>query len=159
MTAKRFAFMEKFVVPHFDRTDENYLERLRIIQTPWFAIYLHRLGTPDSRPVLHDHPWSFVSFILRGGYIEKRLNKHTMQAELRYRRWVNIMRRDDAHYIVELDREPTWTLLFVGKRRRTWGYWRKMTGDPEGVRRQTWTWTPFDRDVHADEFDRIMERR
>jgi hypothetical protein len=153
--SKRWAFMERFEVPHFDNPDVNYLERLRIVATPWFAVYLHRLGTPDSRPTLHDHPWSFVSIILRGGYVEHRLNLHARTVERKHRRHINIMRRDDAHSIESLDRTPTWTLLFVGRRRREWGYWRPIVGSSRGA----WSWTPFDRDVHADEFDRVLAER
>lgn len=146
-------------MPHIDNPDVNYLERLRIIATPAFSIYLHRLGTPDSRPTLHDHPWSFLSIILRGGYRERRLNKHTMTVEIKHRRFINIMRRDDAHSIEKLDETPTWSLLFVGRRRRTWGYWRPGTYDLNISSRGGWYWTPFDRDIHADEFDRIMAAR
>jgi hypothetical protein len=152
--SKRWALMERFEVPHMDDPDVNYLERLRIISTPLFSIYLHRLGTPDSRPTLHDHPWCFVSFILRGGYDEMRLNKQTMVPRIRRVRFVNVMRRDDAHYIRNLHRTPTWSLLFVGARRREWGYWRPDLESSRG----TWTWTPFNRDVHADEFDAALQR-
>lgn len=153
--SKRWAIMERFEVPHFDRPDVNYLERLRIISTPLMSIYLHRIGTPDSRPTLHDHPWSFVSIILRGGYTEVRLDKHTRAETRRRIRFVNVMRRDDAHYIERLHRTPTWSLLIVGSRRRTWGYWRRETHN----HRERWTWTPFDQDVHADEFDAAMSSR
>lgn len=150
-----WAFMTRFNVPNFDNPDINYLERLRIIQTPWWAVYLHRLGTPDSRPTLHDHPWSFLSIILWGGYFERRLDTKTRKVRIKHRRFINIMRRDDAHSIHTLDRTPTWTLLFVGKRRRTWGYLRPIPFSNRGE----WYWTPFDRDVHAEEFDEAMAAR
>lgn len=160
--SKCWAVVERFEVPHFDRDDEMYLTRWRIIATPFGSLYLHRIGTPDSRPTLHDHPWSFTSIVLRGGYTEVRLDKHTMQVRLRVlgglRRRVNVMRRDDAHFILSLrDDRPCWTLLLVGARRRTWGYLRKSHGGRAGLR--SWIWTPFDVDVHADEFDEAMRRR
>lgn len=153
--SKEWAILERFEVPNFDDPTTNYLERLRIVSTPWASLYLHRLGTPDSRPTLHDHPWSFLSIVLRGGYIEQRLNLHDRSLRTRHIRFVNVMRRDDAHYIKSLDRTPTWTLLLVGKRRRTWGYWR-----PDGQRTTwaSWYWTPFDTDPHAAEFDEAKRR-
>ncbi len=147
--------MERFEVPDLDRPERTYLSRLRIVQTPWCALYLHRIDTPDSRPTLHDHPWSFVSLILRGGYYEQRLDLHTLVERRARRRWLNVMRRDDAHYIERLLRVPTWTLLFVGSRRRTWGYWRRVAGS-DGA---SWYWTRFDRDEHAVEFDTAMAAR
>lgn len=152
--SSRWAFMERFEVPDLDHPERTYLSRLRIVQTPWCALYLHRMDTPDSRPTLHDHPWSFVSFVLRGGYVEQRLNLKTRAVERKHRRRLNVMRRDDAHYIERLDRTPTWTLLFVGARRRTWGYWRARFDH-----RASWTWTPFDTDFHAEEFDAAMAAR
>lgn len=147
-----WAFMETFRVPNYD-TDGNYLTRLRIIQTPWFGIYLHRFDGPDPRPTLHDHPWQFLSVILRGGYTERRLNPHTHAVDEAHRvRWFNRVRAGDAHSISMLHRTPTWSLMLVGKRVRTWGYL-----DPIGP--GTWTWTEFSQHPHAAEFDAALERR
>lgn len=140
----RWALMETFRVPSFDDPEVDYLTRLRIIQTPWFGIYLHRIGTPDSRPTLHDHPWNFVAIVLRGGYIEHRDYSGYGHAI----RWVNAKRAEDTHWIDWLGRTPTWTLMFTGRRRREWGY-----VDPDG------TWTHFTQHPHADEFDRAMAQR
>lgn len=148
-----WAFMEKFEIPNLDNPTETYLTRWRIIQTPFASLYLHRMDGPDSRADLHDHPWSFLSIILWGGYVEHRLNLHTRIAEFKTRRHFNIMRRDDAHYIDQLLRTPTWTLLFVGRRRRTWGYWRPMH------RKGGWTWDEFDKDVNGLAFDQAMKVR
>lgn len=150
----RWAFMERFEVPDLDHPERTYLSRLRIVQTPWCALYLHRLDTPDSRPVLHDHPWSFLSIILRGGYDEQRLDTQTRATVRRERRRVNVMRRDDAHYIERLYRVPTWTLLFVGARRRTWGYI-----EPLDTERGEFIWTPFDRHRFAEQFDAAIAFR
>lgn len=36
-----------------------------------FGAYLHHIDRPDPGFDLHDHPWPFVSIILRGGYTEE----------------------------------------------------------------------------------------
>lgn len=149
-----WAFMERFEIPAFDEPDVNYLTRWRIVQTPWCALYLHRMERPDSRPTLHDHPWSFVSIILRGGYTEERLNLQDRLPRRRIIRRVNVMRRDDAHYIAELHRPKVWSLLLVGKRRRTWGYW-----EPSTWAFGEWIWTEFDKHEHAAEFEKAMAAR
>lgn len=151
---RKWAVMEKFEIPNFDDPG-NYLTRWRVLETPWFGVYLHRIDTPDSRPTLHDHPWNFTALLLRGGYIERRLDPHTMQVDEHRRvRWVNRMRSHDAHAIVQLLRVPTWTLLFVGARRRTWGYLEPL--DPAAG---AWMWTEFDKHPHNDEFTAAMDRR
>lgn len=149
----RWAFMERFEVPNYDDDDGNYLTRLRIIQTPWFGIYLHRFDGPDPRPTLHDHPWAFVSLVLRGGYIERRLDPFTMTVNEEHRvRWVNVMAKHDAHSIMRLLRVPSWTLMLVGRRKRTWGYL-------EPTPTWAWRWTEFNKHFHAGEFDAALERR
>ena len=70
----RWAFMEKFEVPDYDRPERNYLTRWRLIQTPWFGIYLHRFDGPDPRETLHDHPWPFVSVVLSFGSLKSYLS-------------------------------------------------------------------------------------
>lgn len=136
--------METFRVPSFDEPEVDYLVRLRIVQTPWFAVYLHRIGTPDSRPTLHDHPWNFAAFVLRGGYDECR---DYSGGRHRIRR-LNVKHAEDFHWIDRLHRTPTWTLLLVGRRRREWGYL-----DPDG------SWTHFTQHPHAQEFDAAMAAR
>lgn len=37
-----------------------------------FGVFLHRMDGRDPGMDLHDHPWSFVSVILAGGYVEER---------------------------------------------------------------------------------------
>lgn len=152
--------MERFVVPDYSDDGDpnrNYLSRLRIIQTPWFGVYLHRFDTPDPRPTLHDHPWNFVSLVLRGGYIEVTSycspdDTATVANHCERKRYrtgqVNRKRAEDIHTITYLRRTPTWTLMFVGKRRREWGY-----VEPDG------TWTRFDLHSNAAEFDAAMARR
>lgn len=153
----RWAFMETFKVPQYDG-DDDYLTRLRILQTPWFGLYLHRFDGPDPRPTLHDHPWPFVSFVLWGGYVERRLNTLTMQVDENHRvRFVNRMPTHGAHAIMRLTRTPTWTFMAVGRRVRTWGYLEPTTSSIHGTTH--WRWTEFDKHLHAHEFDAALARR
>lgn len=173
--SQQWRMLRVMMIPNYDPDytgSDDYLVRWIIIGTPYFSIYLHKIATPDSRPVLHDHPWTFVSFILRGGYDEVRLNKHTLNQYAKSVRFLNIMRRDDAHFIQRLHKGPAWTLVFTGRRRRTWGYWRRLPeiynpssrysyskpNSPQ-IARQSWYWTPFDRDVNAELYNRVMAER
>lgn len=111
-------------------TGEIFLARVRIVQTPWASIYLHRLDVPDPGVDLHDHPWPFVSLILRGGYTEvvtEARQAHTLDRPEGYRYWrsgtVHRLRATEAHRIYRLDRSPTWTLVLTGPRSRSWGFY------------------------------------
>lgn len=99
--------------------DSQYLTRLHLIKTPWFAVCLHWIHKPDPEPFDHDHPVSFVSLILRGGYQEWRSDISCR------RRWINFFRADEAdcHTIYEVD-PNTLTLCFMGPKRREWGFHR-----------------------------------
>lgn len=116
----------------------RYLRRWWIVKTPWGGIALHRMDGPDARETLHDHPFPFVSIVLRGGYLERRLDPKTMLVqEARDVGRVNVVRRHDAHTIRQLLRVPTWTLLLVGRHRRTWGFWEPLMPltdwEPDGL--------------------------
>lgn len=115
-----------------------YLRRWWLVKTPWGGIALHKMSAPDARSTLHDHPFGFVSIVLRGGYWERRLDPKTMYVWLRRVARVNVMSKYGAHAIVDIERTPTWTLLLIGRHRRTWGFWERSPID--GV----WVWTKHD---------------
>lgn len=51
--------------------DDPYLLRWYVIpRNPVFNVYLHKFLRSDDDRALHDHPWWFVSLILRGRYDE-----------------------------------------------------------------------------------------
>lgn len=103
-----------------------YLVRLRIIQTPWFGIYLHDIHEPDADRDPHNHPWSFVSIVLRGDYIEyvfpeplSDLSKPLVKLHRRFS--MHRMGRTSAHRIVGCGPRLR-TLILVGPRRNNWGF-------------------------------------
>lgn len=124
----------------------TYLTRWWIFACPWGGIALHRMTASDARPTLHDHPFSFVSVVLRGGYDEDRLDPRTMKVAPHVVRRVNLVRAGiDAHSIRHLLRVPTWTLLLVGRHLRTWGFWEPTEYlNADLPPRAMWTWTAHD---------------
>lgn len=126
----RWALLEGFEIPDATNPDKTYLTRLRILQTPLFGIYLHRIAYPDSRKIFHNHPFAFLSILLRGQYTEMTPGPGSSSPEStapyavpRRIRFVNVKRYNKSwHWIDEIHRDPVWTLVFVGRRRRVWGY-------------------------------------
>ncbi len=112
----RWAFFRRLDIAN-PETGEVYLRRLRLIEAPWFGVYLHRINGPDFGRDLHDHPWPFIALVLIGGYIEEVAYGRTRVVS-----WLNRKRAQDSHRIVTLFREPTWTLVFHGRRCREWGF-------------------------------------
>jgi len=100
----------------FTNEGNLYLRRLHLISTPLFGIKLHWFKGPDPDRHLHDHPWSFISFVLKGGYIERVFGKTNRI------RFFSIKRATDSHTIRSVE-SGTLTLVFNGPKVRKWGFW------------------------------------
>ena len=111
----------KWCIWRYTEVDSGYITRLHVLKTPWWAICVHWLNTPDPEPYDHDHPVSFLSVILRGGYTEARVRKGVRG--LREHRWFNFIRAtpEDRHTIVAV-KPKTVTLCFMGPKTREWGF-------------------------------------
>lgn len=148
-----WALMSSFDIPCRlpDGTEQLYLRRLRIIQTPWFGVYLHEMHAPDADRDLHDHPYNFYSIILKGGYTEQWRKRGNMAQfenySLFWPRWSgHVMNKLNAHRITHLLKVPTYTLVFVGKRTREWGFWRDVQN---GYRHEFVKWNEY-HEVHGE---------
>lgn len=107
------------------RNGKLWLDRLRLVQTPWFGLYLHRIHSPDVDPDPHDHPWMFASLVLAGGYTESVWdsgNWSSWRVHERRRGSLHRMSTRQAHKITRVDGQ-LWTLVLVGPKVRTWGFW------------------------------------
>lgn len=121
----RWAFFKWADIPDANDKSRVYLRRLRVLQTPLFAIYLHWIYLPDRDRDPHDHPCNFWSFIVRGGYNELVFtHPHSrVGKEIQQRRFsLHKMPIEFAHRILTL-KPNTITLCCFGRRRREWGFW------------------------------------
>ena len=97
-----------------------HFQRWRLLQTPWFAVYIHRIFKHDEDKHCHDHPWSFVSVILSGGYAVGVPN--TLGRRVYFAPDASYNKSTSFHKLARLYRVPTTTLVFTGPRNREWGY-------------------------------------
>jgi hypothetical protein len=112
--------------PHFivGGADDPYLYRWYVLpRNRVFNVYLHKFLRDDDDRALHDHPWWFVSLIVKGGYreitndgTEFRFAGSWGFRPATHRHRVSLYRIDD--YVV-----PAWTLVITGRKKRTWGFW------------------------------------
>jgi hypothetical protein len=94
-----------------------YVIRWRF-ETPWGSIRLHHWLAPDDDRAKHDHPWSFVTFVLKGGYTDASPSgdEHLKAPAIRY--------RDAEHqHTVFPDEGGAWTVIITGPKIRKWGFW------------------------------------
>lgn len=103
--------------------DSEYITRLHLVKTPWFAVCLHWIHKPDPEPHLHDHPVSFLSVVLCGGYDEVRRRQSQYRAHMHRVRRFNVVHASyyDRHTIVTV-KPHTLTLCFMGPKVREWGF-------------------------------------
>lgn len=103
-----------------------YILRWYVIsRNRWLNIYLHKFLRDDDDRALHDHPWWFISIMLRGQYTEIR--EEGSAGSVRRAPSIAYRRATDRHRIVlqrnAQDRSvPCWTLVITGPRIREWGF-------------------------------------
>lgn len=105
-------------------------------------VRLHHICTEDRDQHFHDHPFSFWSFVLTGGYCELRprtrgpcfysphpFGKYEQVEEAtsqwRYSGDFAYRHACDRHRIVYV-LPDTWTLVFAGPLRQWWGFYTKV---------------------------------
>jgi len=91
--------------------------RYRLLVTPWFRVFVHRLWCPVWHPQGHDHPWSFVAIVLWGGYLERT------QAERKWRGPGSVLFRpaEFVHNVIT-GQKVNWSIVITGPKRRQWGF-------------------------------------
>lgn len=129
----RFVFWWWLDVPGPSGT---YMTRLTLLRIPGLQVMLHWLRQPDHARDPHDHPWSFASIVLRGGYVEDRIElDHGERWEIgrktRKIRWLNFCDSRTPHRIVWV--EPrTLTLVITGGKRKSWGFYQRVSREVAG---------------------------
>lgn len=113
-----WGFFKREVI--LDENNQPYIKRWRLLETPWFSVFVHHILRSDTDRDLHTHPWKFTSFLLKGSYVEE-LNDPSNKIE--HSAPCIIKRKpSDAHRITLKDGKPVWTLFFVGKKTNEWGF-------------------------------------
>ena len=116
--------------------EDAYLLRWYVIpRNKWFNIYFHKFQRSDDDRALHDHPWWWCSWLLRGYYIEHSFGgtKFREPGSLKFS-WPT-----RAHRVELVSKRPAYTLFITGPVLRSWYFycpqgrvhWRDFTGDNE----------------------------
>jgi len=121
---------------------QTLLERWNIFECRFFSIKIHKLVGSDAA-CHHDHPWAFITFLLKGGYVEytpadgqskPEFNQHFEYNEdvkgLRlvsekgkvYSRFSLLYRPSYYAHRLEIH-QPVTTLVITFKKVRNWGFY------------------------------------
>jgi hypothetical protein len=110
-----------------------FMRRYKLLKTNSGNVYLHEILRSDEDMCLHDHPWSFITIILRGGYREQ-----LPRGKFWRRPGQLLIRPAQTAHRVEVDR-PAWSLVIVSRKWRDWGFftrdgWRAFrVGQPRPI--------------------------
>lgn len=90
-----------------------------MVETPAGSVRLHHWSAPDDGRACHDHPWWFVTFVLRGAYTDVNpVRVETLKAPA-----VRFRPAHHRHTVVPAT-ASCWTVVVTGSKRRPWGFWR-----------------------------------
>ncbi len=98
---------------------EPYLIRYSVFSCKWFAIKIHNILVSDD-DCLHSHPWSYITFLLKGSYIE-----HTPGGKSKkYGRFSFLYK--DLNHVHRLEIvKPVWSFVITFKKKKSWGFLTK----------------------------------
>jgi hypothetical protein len=91
-----------------------------LAETPWASVRVHHWTGPDDDRAFHDHPWPFLTFVIRGGYIDFHPGGFDML-------WAPAVRFRPAlhrHTVIPHPEAGAWTVLLTGPIIRPWGFWQ-----------------------------------
>lgn len=138
--------------------DNPLIVRYQLFRCPLFGIWIHKMCRSDHDRAMHDHPFAFISIILKGGYSEIHYVKTTEnigrydtieESELLIHKPGAILYRPALwrHRAILDSGKASWNLILVGKRTRKWGFW------PDG--KFCW-WRSYDSNKGICEEGRIL---
>lgn len=92
------------------------MTRYFLVRRTRWGVFLHHFHRSDV-DILHDHPWTFITLLLSGGYWET-----TDRGRFWRRRFILLYRPATYRHFIEVER-PVWTLVVRFRRQREWGFW------------------------------------
>src|SRR5690242_14456495 len=124
--------MFKLVKKILSKEGVLHFRRWAIFECKWFNIYIHCISQSDQDTSPHSHPWSFLSFILKGSYGEELVDAKAAEVgmypwfvKLNHHKVGNILfRRAKDFHRITLTSPQVWTLVVTGPAtdKDNWGY-------------------------------------
>lgn len=104
---KRYYILFKEKTNQFEEEKANYP----------FNLFIHQFHRSDLDD-LHDHPWWFVTLVLKGGYYEE------VPGGLKFKKPFRLgwRKSTDLHRVVLPEGKTCWTLFLRGPTKRKWGF-------------------------------------
>lgn len=125
-----------------------YLVRYSLFSCRFFAIKVHHILISDD-DCMHNHPWGFISLILKGAYLEHQIierpdaiyphRKIHFKIAKYYKAGSILIRKPNSIHRLILTK-PVWTFVITFKKVQDWGFftprgfidWRDYQQNREG---------------------------
>lgn len=117
-------YMDRFWLFRREPVEHDVTEGERYV----YAARVHHIRSSDEGRVFHDHPWPFITIILRGGYFELTpVDSFSLDFQKRWHPAGSILfrRAEDWHrLLIDTERagDETWTLFITLSKKQTWGF-------------------------------------
>lgn len=99
-----------------------HFKRYRLLSTPWFNFYIHKIYKADRDLHLHDHPWNYFNIIIKGAYIEQTIENGVIKNNSMLCLCTSRRKATQCHKIAHMVTPCVTTLFITGKTFRMWGY-------------------------------------
>jgi hypothetical protein len=109
-----------------ERDGRPYLDRWHIAHFKCGQrLYLHYFHRGDAEDYNHDHPWSFWSLILWGGYYEVTPFPDGSDERQTWYYPLSLLKRPATwkHRVKLPEGRVAITLVWTGRKERSWGFW------------------------------------
>ena len=114
-----------------DINGDDYLQRYYVflkdrVSSP-FNIFIHKFLLSDTDD-MHNHPWSYITIILKGGYWEETFVDNDLNKE-KVKKWCGpgYFKYVDANHIHRItlkDNVDCWTLFIPFSQKQEWGFYK-----------------------------------
>lgn len=96
-----------------------YVVRWRV-EFPFGSIRVHHWLSNDDPRAVHDHPWWFLTFVVKGGYTDlSPEGSEILEAPA-----IRFRKAEHRHTVYPLKPCGAWTVLITGRPLRKWGFYK-----------------------------------
>lgn len=99
------------------RSECPYLRRW-VLNLYIISLRIHHWISSDDDRAYHDHPWNFLTIILKGGYtdVSPQGKDKVYAGSIRYRSALHC-------HTVQVNPGGCWSILLTGREKRRWGFY------------------------------------
>lgn len=88
-----------------------------------FSVRIHHWIRSDDKRYMHNHPWSFITFVVRGSYTDVSLKDGKEIRQLLKAPSVQYRNAQHLHFVEMDGKTECWSIVLTGPQSNKWGFW------------------------------------